>query len=137
MLRSTCRLFQFAYEGDFRSLCTVKVDFQISNTPTQCWISLLSIFHFHYCTKTKYAFYGEWVWRPPNYATPMYFWHQKAELQGFLLRYSFFCTTNSSFRIFLKKIFRFFGELRGWKWIIIFHCGALELGTIWYLSAVL
>ena len=35
MFRSTCRLFQIAYEGDFWSLCTVtfwkKVDFLISN----------------------------------------------------------------------------------------------------------
>ena len=115
-----------------------KVDFQISNTRAQCWISLLSIFHFHYCTKTKYAFYGEWVWCPPNYATPMYFWHQKAELQGFLLRYSFFFVLLIVLSEYSwREYFGFFGKLRGRRWIIIFHCGTLELGTIWYLSAAL
>ena len=74
-------------------------------------IFLLSIFHFHYCKKMKYAFYGGQAWHPPYNATLMSFWHLKAEVQSFLLMYCLFLQQLWFFQNIENGLRKYFGFL--------------------------
>ena len=86
------------------------VSHELRITGSQQGISLLSIFHFHGCKKTKYAFYGKQAWCPPDNDTPISFWQLKAEVQSFFLRYC----------LFLQQLWFFQNIENGWRKYFIF-----------------
>ena len=105
-MRSTCRLFQITYEGDFRSLCTVtfwqKVDFLISKVHYNSWL---------YCIRKVSPQVLPWVFPQgnPNFLQPSSSCHflQYFKSRLFLLLFFEICC-------FLKNILKY---VVFWNWL--------------------
>ena len=105
------------------------VSHELRITGSQQGISLLSIFHFHGCKKTKYAFYGKQAWCPPDNDTPISFWQLKAEVQSFFLRYC----------LFLQQLWFFQNIENGFRKYFVFltnlsNENELSSSTVWLLE---